>query len=132
MKYVLMKKCCQYIYIYIYARSTKSWDYIVHSSSFLMLFVIFIKRVYFRPLMSLHAYSNRFWTLSNHTGMVVPRAFHSCWKFHIQLNPTWCRLHRGLKTIRVNFQTKPVILKPIKIIDESSIFYSNFDLTLIL
>ena len=45
-----------------------------------MQFVIFKKRVYFRTLMLLHVYSNRFLMLSNHTGMVVPRAFHSCWK----------------------------------------------------
>ena len=43
-------------------------------------FVIFKKRVYFRPLMSLRIYSNRFLMLRNHTGMVVPRVFHSCWK----------------------------------------------------
>ena len=30
--------------------------------------------------MSLRVYSNRFLMLRNHTGMVVPRAFHSCWK----------------------------------------------------
>ena len=30
--------------------------------------------------MSLRAYSNRFLMLRNHTGMVVPRAFHSCWR----------------------------------------------------
>ena len=36
------------------------------------------KRVYFRRLMLLHVYSNRF--LRNHTGKVVPRVFSSCWK----------------------------------------------------
>ena len=43
-------------------------------------FVILKKRVYFQLLMSLRVYSNRFLVLRNHTGMVVPRAFHSCWK----------------------------------------------------
>ena len=36
------------------------------------------KRVDFRPLMLLRVYRNRF--LRNHTGMVVPRVFPSCWK----------------------------------------------------
>ena len=36
----------------------------------------FLERVYFRPLISLRAYSNRFLMLRNHMGMVVPRAFH--------------------------------------------------------
>ena len=62
----------------IYTRSTKSRDYIVHLSSFLVQFVIFKKRIYFRPLMSLRAYSNRFLMLRNHTRMVIPRGFHSC------------------------------------------------------
>ena len=30
--------------------------------------------------MSLRAYSNSFLMLRNHTGMVVPHAFHSCWR----------------------------------------------------
>ena len=30
--------------------------------------------------MSLRAYSNRFLMLRNHTGIVAPRAFHSCWR----------------------------------------------------
>ena len=30
--------------------------------------------------MSLRVYSNRFLMLRNHMGIVVPRAFHSCWK----------------------------------------------------
>ena len=38
------------------------------------------KRFYFRPLTSLRIYSNRFLVLRNHTWMVVPHAFHSCWK----------------------------------------------------
>ena len=38
----------------------------------------FKKRVYFRLLMLLHVYNNRFLMLRNHTGMVVPRVFHSC------------------------------------------------------
>ena len=37
------------------------------------------KRVYFQAIMLLPVYSNRF--LRNHTGMVVPRVFTSCWKF---------------------------------------------------
>ena len=67
--------------IYIYARSTKTRDYIRRSSSFLVCNLRFLKRrVYFRPLMLLRIYSNRFLMLRNHTGMVVPRAFRSCWK----------------------------------------------------
>ena len=43
--------------------------------------VIFLKKhIYFRPLMSLHIYSNHFLMLHNHMGMVAPPAFHSCWK----------------------------------------------------
>ena len=38
------------------------------------------RRVYFRPWMLLRVYSNRFLMLRNHTGKVVPRAFHSYWK----------------------------------------------------
>ena len=68
------------IYIYIYARSIKSRDCIGCSSSFLVQFVIFKKCIYFRPLVLLHVYSSRFLMLHNHTGMVVPRVFHSCWK----------------------------------------------------
>ena len=30
--------------------------------------------------MSLRAYSNRFLMLHNHRGMMIPRAFHSCWR----------------------------------------------------
>ena len=62
-----------HIYIYIYIRTPDQlWaettlDVNLHK-----------KRVYFRPLMLLRVYSNRF--LCNHTGMVVPCAFHSCWK----------------------------------------------------
>ena len=47
---------------------------------FSMQFIIFKKRVYFRPLMLLRVYSDRFLMLRNDTGTVVPRAFHSCWK----------------------------------------------------
>ena len=39
------------------------------------------KSVYFRPLMSLRIYSYRFLVIRNQTGIVVPRAFHSCWKY---------------------------------------------------
>ena len=73
---------------------------------FSVKFVIFKKPVYFRPLMLLHVYCNHFLMLRNHTGMVVPRAFHSCWNLlafdQIQLN-TYCA--RGLKTIWGKLQT---------------------------
>ena len=46
-----------------------------HWPSFLVQFVI-----YFRSLISLRAYSKRFLMLRNHTRMVVPHAFHSCWR----------------------------------------------------
>ena len=74
------------IYIYIYARSIKSRDYIERSSSFLEWSLWFKKqkqkkkRVYFRLLMSLRVYSNRFLMSRNRTGMVAPGTFHSCWK----------------------------------------------------
>ena len=70
-----------YIYIYIYARSIKSRLYWTLIFIFRVQFVIYKKkrkRVYFRQLMLLRVYSNRF--LHNHTGKVVPRVFPSCWK----------------------------------------------------
>ena len=68
-----------YIYIYIYTRSIKSRYYIRHPSSFLVCrYWLKKKRVYFRRLMLLRVYSNRF--SRNHTGMVIPRVFPSCWK----------------------------------------------------
>ena len=67
--------------MYIYARSINSRDYMGCSSLFLACsFWLKKKRFYFRPLMSLRIYSNRFLVLCNHTGIVVPRVFHSCWK----------------------------------------------------
>ena len=62
------------------------------------------KRVYFRRLILLRVYSNRF--LRNHTGKVVPHVFPSCWKLsRFRPSPTWCVSRRGLKTIWGNFQT---------------------------
>ena len=56
--------------------------------------------------MLLRIYSNRF--LRNHTGMVVPHVFLSCWKLsRFRPNPTWCISRCGLKTIWGNFQTAP-------------------------
>ena len=46
---------------------------------FLCALLWFLKRVYFRPLMSLRVYSNRFLILRNHTGIVILREFHSWW-----------------------------------------------------
>ena len=76
-----------YIYIYVYARSIESRDYIGRWFSFLVYNLWFKKkRLYFRSLMSLRLCSNRFLMLRNHTGMVVPRVFHSCWKLSTKSN----------------------------------------------
>ena len=101
-----------YIYIYIHARSINSRDYTGRSSSFLVCSLWFRKkkRVYFRPLTSLRVYSNRFLVLRNHTGMVVPRSFHSCWKLltfdQIQLDAycavVWRRFEATFKLRPVN------------------------------
>ena len=66
------------IYIYIYARSTKRRNCIVRSSSFLVQFVIFKMLLFSAVDIITHACSNRFLVLRNHTGMAIPRAFHSC------------------------------------------------------
>ena len=99
-----------YIYIYICTRSAKSRDYIVRSSLFLEQFVTFKKRISCRPLMSLRTYSNRFLMLRNHTGMVIPRAFHSCWRLfaldQIQLD-THCAV--VWRRYEVTFKLRPVI-----------------------
>ena len=68
-----------YIYIYVYMRagSTKAKITLdVRSSSFFVQFVLIFKNAL---TFSRWCYSNRFLMLRNHTGMVVPRGFHSCW-----------------------------------------------------
>ena len=66
------------------------------------------KRVYFQQLMLLRFYSNRF--LRNHTGMVVPRVFPSCWKLlafdQIQLDAYCAAVWRRFE---VTFKLRPVI-----------------------
>ena len=60
--------------------------------------------------MSLRVYSNRFMVLRNHTGMVVPRAFHSCWKLlvfdQIQLDACCAVVWRRFEA---TFKLQPVI-----------------------
>ncbi len=71
-----------YIYIYIYTpdqlRAVTTLDIKLHFQSAVcdLKNKTKKKRVYFRRLMLLRVYSNRF--LRNHTGMVVPRVFPSC------------------------------------------------------
>ena len=98
-----------YIYIYIYMPDP------LNAETTLDVYLHFLsavcdlkrkkkKRVYFRRLMLLRVYSNRF--LRNHTGKVIPRVLPSCWKLsRFWPNPTWCISRRILKTIRGNFQT---------------------------
>ena len=62
-----------YIYRYIYPRSTKSSLWFKNAFTF-----------------GCWCHSNRFLMLCNHTGMVAPRAFHSCW------NPFYIRRLFGL------------------------------------
>ena len=62
------------IYIYIYARSIKSRDYIGLSSSFLVCSLWFLKNAFTFGRWCYYT----FMTLRNHTGMVIPHAFHSC------------------------------------------------------
>ena len=119
----LLKELYIYIYIYIYKRSINSRDYIGCLSSFLVCSLWFKKkklpppkrkRVYFWPLMSLSVYGKRFMVLLNHTGMVVPRAFHSWWKLiafdQIQLDAycsvVWRRFEATFKLqpMKVNVQ----------------------------
>ena len=94
-----------FIYIYIYTpdplNAETTLDVNLH---FLSAVYDLKKRVYFRRLMLLRVYSNRF--LRNHTGKVIPRVLPSCWKLsRFRPNPTWCISRRVLKTIRGNFQT---------------------------
>ena len=66
------------------------------------------KRVYFRQLMLLHVYSNRF--LRNHTGKVVPRVFPSGWNLlafdQIQLDAYCAAVWRRFEA---TFKLRPVI-----------------------
>ena len=66
------------------------------------------KCVYFRRLMLLPVYSNRF--LRNHTRKVVPRVFPSCWKLlafdQIQLDAYWAEVFRRFEA---TFKLRPVI-----------------------
>ena len=66
--------------------------------------------VYFRRLMLLHVYSNRY--LRNHTGKVVLRVFPSCWKLlafdQIQLDAYCAAVRRWFEAI---FKLRPVIWK---------------------
>ena len=101
----VLRESYVYIYIYIYTpdqlNAETTLDVNLH---FLSAVCDLKKRVYFRQLMLLRVYSNRF--LRNHTGKVVPRVLPSCWKLsRFRPNPTWCISRRGLKTIRGNFQT---------------------------
>ena len=70
----------------------------------------FKKHVYFWPLMLLCVYSIRFLMLHNHTGMVVPPAFHSCWKLltfnQIQLD-AYCTV--VWRRFEATFKLRPVI-----------------------
>ena len=68
------------LYIYTYARSIKSRDYFGRSSSFLVCSLWFLKTRLFSAIDVISIDSNSFLMLCNHTGMVVPHAFHSCWK----------------------------------------------------
>ena len=69
-----------YIYIYIYARSIKSKDYIVRSSSFLVQFVIF------KNVSIFDHWCHYAFTVTVSWCYVIPRKwwfrveFHSCWK----------------------------------------------------
>ena len=96
------------LYIYIYARSIKSRDYIWRSSSFFVCSLWFLKNAF--TLMLLHIYSNRFLMLCNHTGMVVPRGFHSCCKLlafdQIQLD-AYCAV--VWRRFEATFKLRPVI-----------------------
>ena len=60
--------------------------------------------------MSLRLYSNCFLVLRNYTGMVVPRAFHSCWKLlafnQIQLDACFAVFWRRFEA---TFKLRPVI-----------------------
>ena len=60
--------------------------------------------------MLLCIYSNYFWMLRNHTGMVVPHAFHSCWKLltfdQIQLDAYCAVFWRWFET---TFKLQPMI-----------------------
>ena len=82
-----------YIYIHTHARSINSRDYIGR---------------YFRRLMLLRVYSNRF--LRNHMGKVVPCLFPSCWKLlafnQIQLDAYCVVVWRRFEAI---FKLRPVI-----------------------
>ena len=68
------------------------------------------KNIYFWPLTSLHIYSNHFLVLCNHTGFVVPHAFHSCWKLlafnQIQLDACCAVVWRRFEA---TFKLQPVI-----------------------
>ena len=59
----------------------------------------------FRPLMSLCAYSNRFLMLPKHGNGDSACTSFMLKTFRSRPNPTWCILHRGLKTIWGNFQS---------------------------
>ena len=69
-----------YIYIYIYMPDQLKGEITVYIHLHFLCSLWFLKRVYFWPWMSLCARSNHFLMLHNHTGMVIPCAFHSCWK----------------------------------------------------
>ena len=98
-----------YIYIYIYARSTKRKNYIVPSSSFLVQFVIF-KTCLCLAVDSLYTYGNCFLMLRNHTGIVILRSFHSCWRLfaldQIQLD-AYCTV--VWRRYEATFKQQPVI-----------------------
>ena len=72
--------------------------------------MIFKKRVYFWPLMLLRVYSNCFLMSRNNMGMVVLRAFHSCWKLptfdKIQLD-AYCAV--VWRRFEATFKLRPVI-----------------------
>ena len=99
-----------YIYIYTPDQSIAETTLDVHLYSLCAVCDLKKKRVYFRPLTSLRVYSNRFLVLRNHTGMVVPHAFHSCWKLlafdQIQLDACCAVVWRRFKA---TFKLRPVI-----------------------
>ena len=75
-----------------------------------MQFVIKKKGIYFQLLMLLSIYSNHFLMLCNHTGMVVPHVFYSCWKllaFDQIQHDAYCAMVR--RRLEATFKLRPVI-----------------------
>ena len=102
------------IYIYIYMPDQLRAETTLDINLFLLVCSLWFKkqtnkkRVYFRPLILLRVYSNRF--LRNHTGIVVPHVFPSCWKLlafdQIQLNAYCAAVWRRFEA---TFKLRPVI-----------------------